>query len=55
MPSAGFFHFYNDLEELEVERGYCVNALGGLFSFLQDPLRTRINTGLPGLFLQVFV
>ena len=33
----------------------CVNALGGLFSFLQYPLETRINTGFPAPFLQVFV
>ncbi len=32
-----------------------VNALGGLNSFLQYPLGTRINTGFPGSFLQVFV
>ena len=32
-----------------------VNALNGLTSFLQYPLGTRINTGFPGSFLQVFV
>ena len=34
---------------------FCVNALNGLFSFLRYPLRTRINTGFAGSFLQVFV
>ena len=33
----------------------CVNALNGLLSFLRYPLRTRINTGFAGSFLQVFV
>ena len=32
-----------------------VNALSGLISFLQYPLKTLINTGFPGSFLQVFV
>ena len=36
-------------------RLYCVNALSGLISFLQYPLKTLINTGFPGSFLQVFV
>ena len=33
----------------------CVNALNGLLSFLRYLLRTRINTGFAGSFLQVFV
>ena len=33
----------------------CVNALSGRISFLQYPLETRINTGFPDPFLQVFV
>ena len=32
-----------------------VNALSGLFSFLQYPLETLVNTGFPASFLQVFV
>ena len=38
-----------------VKEPTCVNALNGLISFLQYPLGTRINTGFPGSFLQVFV
>ena len=32
-----------------------VNALNGLFPFLQYSLKPRINTGFPALFLQVFI
>ena len=32
-----------------------VNALSGLFSFLQYPLEPLVNTGFPASFLQVFV
>ena len=32
-----------------------VNALNGLLPFLRYPLGTRINTGFPALFLQVFI
>ena len=32
-----------------------VNALNGLFPFLRYPLKPRINTGFPALFLQVFI
>ena len=32
-----------------------VNALNGLISFLPYPLKPLENTGLPALFLQVFV
>ena len=33
MPSAGYSHFYEEYWN-ENENDYCVNALGGLFSFL---------------------
>ena len=34
---------------------FSFNALNGLLSFLRYPLGTRINTGFPVSFLQVFV
>ena len=34
MPSAGYSHFYSDDLSLSVGSRWCVNALGGLFSFL---------------------
>ena len=55
MPSAGSSHFYKDILDWVYDKMCCVNALGGLFSFLQYPLETRINTGFPAPFLQVFV
>ena len=55
MPSAGYSHFYCELVETCRNPIESVNALGGLFSFLQYPLETRINTGFPAPFLQVFV
>ena len=35
--------------------GIGVNALNGLSPFLRYPLKPRINTGFPALFLQVFI
>ena len=42
-------------ERLSCHTAQCFNALNGLLSFLRYPLRTRINTGFAGSFLQVFV
>ena len=52
----GLFSFL-PLQQLKLDAGIPkgVNALNGLFSFLRYPLRTRINTGFAGSFLQVFV
>ena len=55
MPSAGSSHFYVNKNFFLRRNTSSVNALGGLFSFLQYPLETRINTGFPASFLQVFV
>ena len=48
-----FLRFKTREYSLNKEEG--VNALNGLISFLQYPLKPLENTGLPALFLQVFV
>ena len=51
----GLLSFLQGFSVIMPSDPYCFNALNGLLSFLRYPLRTRINTGFAGSFLQVFV